>query len=45
VNARGDLIGKGGEVIQKAEDRARAYYKDNPKSSTASKSSIKGPMP
>lgn len=45
VNARGDLIGKGGQVIQKAEDRARAYYKDNPKSSTASKSSIKGPMP
>lgn len=45
VNARGDLIGKGGQVIQTAEDRARAYYKDNPKSSTASKSSIKGPMP
>ena len=45
VNARGDVIGKGGQVVQKAEDRARAYYTGNPKSSTASKSSIKGAVP
>lgn len=45
VNARGDVIGKGGKVIQKAEDRSRAYYKDNPKTGTASKSSLKGPLP
>lgn len=44
VNGRGDLLGKNGQVVQKAEDRARAYYKDNPKSSTA-KSSLRGPMP
>ena len=45
VNARGDVIGRGGQIVQKAEDRTRAYYKDNPKSSTASKTSLKGPMP
>lgn len=44
VNAKGDVLGKNGEVIQSAEDRARAYYQDNPKSSTA-KSSLKGAMP
>jgi hypothetical protein len=30
-NARGDLLGPNGEIIQRAADRARAYYKDNPK--------------
>jgi hypothetical protein len=44
VNAKGDVLGKNGEVVQSAEDRARAYYQDNPKSSTA-KSSLKGAMP
>jgi len=44
VNAKGDVLGKNGEIIQSAADRSRAYYKDNPKSSTA-KSSLKGPMP
>ena len=44
VNAKGDVIGKSGEVIQKSEDRVRAYYEDNPNSSTA-KTSLKGPMP
>ena len=28
VNAKGDVLGKNGEVIQSAEDRARAYYQD-----------------
>jgi len=45
VNARGDVIGKGGKVIQKAEDRAREHHKANPKTDTAQKSSLKGPMP
>ena len=44
VNARGDVIGSGGEIITKAEDRVRAYYEDNPMSSTASVSP-KGAMP
>ena len=44
VNARGDVIGTNGEVIEKAEDRTRAYYQDNPKSSTAT-TSLKGAMP
>ena len=26
VNAKGDVLGKNGEIIQTAEDRARAYY-------------------
>ena len=41
VNAKGDVLGKNGEIIQTAEDRARAYYTENPKSSTA-KSTLKG---
>ena len=44
VNARGDVIGLNGEIVTKAEDRVRAYYEDNPKSSTASVST-KGAMP
>jgi len=44
VNAAGDLVGPGGKVIQPNEDRVRAYYKDNPSSST-SQVSLKGPMP
>ena len=35
---------KNGEIIQTAEDRARAYYTENPKSSTA-KSTLKGAQP
>ena len=31
VNAKGDVIGRNGEIVQKAEDRVRAYYEDNPK--------------
>tara|TARA_Y100000287_G_scaffold50787_1_gene39671 strand:+ start:979 stop:1437 length:459 start_codon:yes stop_codon:yes gene_type:complete len=44
VNAKGDVIGKNGEIIQTAEERARAYYTENPKSSTA-KSTLKGAQP
>ena len=44
VNTNGDLIGKNGEIIQKAEDRVRAYYQDNPLSSTA-ETTLKGPAP
>lgn len=44
VNAAGDLLGAHGEIIQKNEDRVRAYYKNNPKSSTA-KASLKGKLP
>ena len=44
VNAAGDVLGDKGEVIQKAEDRVKAYYEANPKSSTA-QSSLKGAMP
>ena len=41
VNAKGDVIGRNGEIVQKAEDRVRAYYEDNPNASTA-KTSLKG---
>ena len=44
VNAKGDKLGKDGVVVQSSEDRVRAYYKDNPKSST-SKASLKGKRP
>ena len=44
VNAQGDVLGKGGEVVQKNEERVRAYYKNNPRSSTAA-ASLKGEMP
>lgn len=43
VNAQGDVLGPGGEVVQKNEDRVRAYYKNNPRSSTSS--SLKGETP
>ena len=38
VNAQGDVLGPNGEVIQKAEERVRAYYEENPLSSTATAS-------
>lgn len=34
VNANGDILGDGGEVIQNNTNRVRSYYKQNPKSST-----------
>ena len=44
VNAVGDVIGPGGQVVQPNEERVRAYYKDNPRSSV-NKASLKGEMP
>ena len=31
INARGDILGKGGEVVATAKERVAPYYKDNPK--------------
>ena len=44
VNASGDVMGPGGEIVQANEDRVRAYYRDNPASST-SQASLKGEVP
>ncbi len=34
VNAQGDLLGPGGEVVTKSEDRVRKQYQDQPRSAT-----------
>jgi hypothetical protein len=44
VNAAGDVLGTGGAIVQKNEERVRAYYKNNPRSSTA-QTSLKGDGP
>lgn len=44
VNANGDVLGPNGAIVQKNEDRVRAYYKNNPRSSTAGVS-LKGDAP
>lgn len=44
VNANGDVLGPNGSIVQKNEDRVRAYYKNNPRSSTAGVS-LKGDNP
>ena len=31
VNARGDRLGKGGQIVKTADKVAQEYYKDNPK--------------
>lgn len=41
VNARGDLLGKGGKVVQSAHERTRSYYEDNPKAVKKSGVSLK----
>lgn len=43
VNAQGDTLGSGGEVLQTREQRTRAYYKDHPQASNK-KVSLKGDM-
>ena len=35
VNAAGDEMGPGGEIVRPNEDRVRAYYKENPSTSTS----------
>lgn len=30
-NARGDTLGKGGEIVKTVSERANEYYQDNPK--------------
>lgn len=44
VNAKGDRLGKSGEITQRNEDRVREYYTNNPKSSTST-ASLKGRQP
>lgn len=44
VNANGDVIGPGGQIVQPNEERVRAYYKANPRSSV-NKASLKGELP
>jgi len=41
VDAEGNRLGPNGEIVEKREDRVRAYYKDHPQSST-SQASLKG---
>lgn len=43
INAQGDKLGPGGEVVQTREKRTRAYYKDHPQSSNR-QVSLKGDM-
>jgi len=44
VNAKGDVLGAGGQIVKKNEERVREYYRSNPKSSTSRKS-LKGESP
>ena len=44
VDAEGNTLGPGGEIVEGRDQRVRAYYKDNPQSSTA-KQSLKGAPP
>lgn len=44
VDAEGNTLGPGGEIVEGRDQRVRAYYKDNPQSSTAQQS-LKGPTP
>lgn len=44
VNAQGDLLGPGGEIVQKNENRVRKHYQDHP-TSTTEQVSLKGKAP
>lgn len=44
VDAEGNVLGPNGEIIEPRDQRVRAYYKDNPTSSTAQQS-LKGASP
>jgi|TARA_B100001094_G_scaffold323268_1_gene373826 hypothetical protein len=45
VNARGDKLGPGGQVIQTAEERVREEYENNPPAQTMDNVSLKGNQP
>lgn len=45
VNARGDKLGPGGQVIQSAEERVREQYENNPPAPTVDDVSLKGNQP
>ena len=45
VNAKGDRLGPGGEVIQSAEERVREQYENNPPAETVENVSPKGNTP
>ena len=42
VNARGDVLGRNGEIIKRSEERVREYYRANPKVNTEKVSLKKG---
>ena len=44
VDAEGNVLGPNGEIVEPRDQRVRAYYKDNPTSSTAQQS-LKGASP
>jgi len=44
TDAQGNVLGPGGVIVTPSEERVRAYYEDNPMSSTAQQS-IKGAQP
>jgi hypothetical protein len=41
MNARGDLLGRGGAIVKHKEDVVRDYYENNPKAVTVSSVSLK----
>ncbi len=41
VNARGDLLGKGGKIIKKREDIVQEYYEGHPESQPTVKKGTK----
>jgi len=45
VNARGDKLGPGGQVIQTAEERVREQYENNPPAQIVDDVSLKGNQP
>lgn len=45
VNAKGDRLGPGGEIIQSSEERVRENYENNPPAETVDNVSLKGNQP
>ena len=44
TDAKGNIIDENGNIVTPSEERVRAYYQDNPRSST-SQQSLKGDVP